>query len=179
MAAGQATAQHRAPGTSEELDPQPLPQSKEQPQTLLHSVAERERAGNSSRKREKRKGKKKKKGKKLDFKSETELVMGSLSPTRSAAPGALRPHRGHPGPGQSRTAGRRHRQVRRLCTYPSREEGGREDHCRTGRRTTRDKRGQKYKIKTRARASGSSSEGESRAASALRSPPLGPQLPKN
>lgn len=98
MAAGQAAARHRAPGTSEELDPQPLPQSKEQPQTLLHSVAERERAGNSSRKREKRKGKKKK-GKKLDFKSETELVMGSLSPTRSTAPGALRPHRGDPWPG--------------------------------------------------------------------------------
>lgn len=149
---------------SEELDPQPLPHSKEQPQALLHSAAERDW--------ELLQEKGKKKEKKLDFKSEIVLITGRLSPTCSRAWGALAPqlpsHRSPlmpgmevkelltarsslrggqgPAPGDrgaspSGLSGERSGgQVRRLSTYPSQEEGDREDHCRTERRTTRDNR---------------------------------------
>lgn len=77
------TCQRRGLGTSKDLDPQHLPQSKEQAQALLHSAVER---GWELRQEKGEKGEKK-----LNFTSETVLVTGSLSPTCSRAQAALAP----------------------------------------------------------------------------------------
>lgn len=92
-------------------------------------------------------------GKKLDFKSEKELTMGR-QPRIQQSTGTLRPQMGHTltqdGHRDTRSilkaAGQGRVQAGEgLCTYPSQEEGGREDHCRKGRRTARDERGQNTK----------------------------------
>lgn len=143
---------------SEELDPQPLPQSKEQPQECLHSVAER------SWELLQEKGKK---GKKAGFQIRDHANHRQAQPhmqqstgntgspatipinTRDGSTGAADstilcsqgPALGDRGVSPSRLCGECGvRQVRWLSTYPSQEDGDREDHCQTERWMTRDNR---------------------------------------
>lgn len=73
MAAGRAQGLR----VSKELDPCSLPQSKEQPQTLLHSVAERERELGTSPGKEKKGGKN---GKKAGFQIREGANHGQTAP---------------------------------------------------------------------------------------------------
>lgn len=166
----------RGLGTSEELDPQLLPHPKNNRKHFC--IQQPRETGISSRKS-------REKGKKAGFQIRdhanprqtqppTQQSMGTIGTTATApintrdwsegaavtSPGdEADPHWGCPAsPAQAGET---------LGTYPSREEAGREDHCRTERRTTRDNREGKTQNKTRA-----GMPGKSRARRGARQPPL-------
>lgn len=171
----------RGLGTSEELDPQPLPHPKNNRKHFC--IQQPRETGIFSRKS-------REKGKKAGFQIRdhanprqtqppTQQTMGTIGTpatapinTRDWSEGAAvtspgdeaDPHWGCPAsPAQAGET---------LGTYPSREEAGREDHCRTGRRTTRDNREGKTQNKTQGRDAWEeqSAEGSQAAPAATRLP---------